>query len=305
MRLTAAVFGLASLAACAESAGTPGPDAGAADADAGPDAGGPRYAVPEAVGRLPASGLPELSGLVASRSHADLLWAVNDSGNPAVLHALDLRGARRGTYTVEGASNVDWEDLALDVAADGARLYVADVGDNAARETDGASGRAAVQLYRVAEPDPAAGDATLRAERIDLVYPDRPFDCEAVFVDPRSGDVYLVTKSSSPAPVFVARAPLAPGTTVTLSPAGVIDLALATAADMSGDGTRVVVRGYRLVRAWTVPPAATLDTLFSRPFVAAMAGSAAEAIAFERDGYGLYTVAEGDAATLYHLAFRP
>jgi len=291
--------------ACGEAPAVGTGDAGALSDAAPTDAGGPRYAVPVSVGALPPSGLPEVSGLVASRAHPGVLWALNDSGNPAAIFALDTRGALVATYTITGATNVDWEDLALSGGPDGAQLVIADVGDNLARDSDGARGRADIQLYRVAEPDPAAGDAMLAAERIDLVYPDRPWDCEAVFVDPRSGDVHLVTKSASPAPVYVARAPLAAGTRITLAREGTIDFALVTAADMSADGARVVVRGYRAVRIWDVGAADGIADVFARPFFSAMSGSAAEAIAFERDGYGLYTVAEGNAATLYYLAWRP
>ena len=305
MRPVAIASLLVSLAACGDAASNVTPDAGASIDAAPVDAGGARYAVPMPVGSLPPRGLPELSGLVASRAHEGVLWALNDSGNPAELFALDTRGALLATYAIAGATNVDWEDLALSVDAEGAQLVIADVGDNLARDSNGARGRADIQLYRVAEPDPAAGDATLAAERIDLVYPDRPWDCEAVFVDPRSGDVHLVTKSGAPAPIYVARAPLAAGAPLMLEREGELDFALVTGADMSGDGARVVVRGYRLVRVWELGAGDALAEVFARPFLPAMSGSAAEAIAFERDGYGLYTVAEGNAATLYYLPWRP
>jgi hypothetical protein len=305
MRLAVLGPPLALLVACGDPLPPLPIDAGAL-ADAAPsEAGGPRYAVPMAVGMLPPSGLPELSGLVASRTHPDILWALNDSGNPAELYAIDTRGALRATYAIAGATNVDWEDLALADGMGGAQLLIADVGDNLARESDGARGRSDIQLYRVAEPDPAAGDATLVAERFDLVYPDRPWDCEAVFVDPRTGDVHFVTKSGSPAPVYVARAPLDPGMRTPLEREGELDFALVTAADMSGDGTRVVVRGYRAVRVWPLGADDGVVDALARPFLSAMSGSAAEAIAFEREGYGLYTVAEGSAATLFYLAWRP
>ena len=305
MRHVAACGVLVFVAGCGAAPPGEGVDAGAPVDAAAVDAAAPRYAVPMAVGMLPPSGLPELSGLVASRAHAGVLWAVNDSGNPAELFALDLRGGRLATYAITGATHVDWEDLALSVGPDGAQLVIADVGDNLARETDGARGRADIQLYRVTEPDPAAGDATLAAERLDLVYPDRPWDCEGVFVDPRSGDVHFVTKSASPAPLYLARAPLVPGAPITLEREAMLDFSLVTAADMSADGARVVVRGYRLVRVWELGAADSIAAALARPFLPAMPGSAAEAIAFEREGYGLYTVAEGDAATLFYLPSGP
>jgi hypothetical protein len=64
------------------------------------------------VGRLKSAALGEDSGLAASRRQANLLWALNDSGNPPVLFALSARGAARGAVRVAGVENIDWEDLA-------------------------------------------------------------------------------------------------------------------------------------------------------------------------------------------------
>jgi hypothetical protein len=264
---------------------------------------GTHYGAPVQVGTLPASGLPETSGIVASRAHPGVFWVENDSGNPADVFAIDETGALLATIHVAGATNVDWEDISIDARAGVEEIYVADTGDNAARTSDGAMGRASVRIYRFPEPDASLGDATITAETLTFTYPARPYDCEAVFVDHRTGDVYFVTKEPSPAEVFVARAPLDPTATTLLTHVGTIDLAIATAADMSTDGARVVVRGYAVVRVFPVD-AADVAASFASPFITAMSGSAAEAIAFEHDGYGLYTVAEGDASRLYYLPFE-
>ena len=44
--------------------------------------------------------------------HEDVLWAVEDSGNPARLYAISRRGRVLARFKVEGAKNKDWEDLA-------------------------------------------------------------------------------------------------------------------------------------------------------------------------------------------------
>jgi hypothetical protein len=274
-------------------------DAGSSDAASMVDAGA-RYGAPVIVGMLPATGLPEISGIVASRAQPGVFWVENDSGNPNQIFAIDATGALLSTLTLASATNVDWEDISIDRRDGVEELYVADTGDNAARTTDGASGRANVRIFRLPEPDAAAGDATVTPERFDFTYPDRPYDCEAVFVDHRTGDVYFVTKETSPAEVFVARAPLDASASTLLTHVGTIDVSLATAADMSTDGARIVVRGYALVHVYPVD-GSDVAASFASPFLTAMSGSAAEAIAFEHDGYGMYTVAEGDAARLYYL----
>src|SRR5688572_31954081 len=67
---------------------------------------------PRLGGLLLDGGLGETSGLVASRTHRDTLWLVEDGGNPAKLHAISKRGRRLASYAIEGISNTDWEDLA-------------------------------------------------------------------------------------------------------------------------------------------------------------------------------------------------
>ena len=65
----------------------------------------------------PAAG-GELSGLVLSRS--GLLWTLNDSGGTPQVFALSRTGQLRAAVTLAGATNVDWEDIAIR----GRTLYV-------------------------------------------------------------------------------------------------------------------------------------------------------------------------------------
>lgn len=265
---------------------------------------GTRYGRPMQVGTLPAAELPETSGIVASRTQPGVFWVENDSGNPADIFAINAMGMRLATIHLTGATNIDWEDISIDRRNGVDEIYIADTGDNLARETDGAMGRPNVRIYRIAEPVAAMGDGSAMPERFEFTYPMRPYDCEAVFVDHRNGDVYFVTKENSPAEVFVARAPLNSNRSTELTHVGTIDLPIATAADMSTDSTRVVVRGYGEVQVFSLAPNATVASVFSTPYVSAMPAAAAEAIAFEHNGYGLYTVPEGNAARLYYLPWQ-
>ena len=95
-------------------------------------------------GRVPDPSANELSGLVRSRSQADLLWSHDDSGAGPVLYGLRTDGRVATRPTVTGAQNVDWEDIAAGPAPNGQPLlYVGDIGDNA-------SNRATIDVYRVA-----------------------------------------------------------------------------------------------------------------------------------------------------------
>ena len=133
--------------------------------------------------------LTESSGVAVSRRYPGILWTLNDSNNPAWLFATDTMGRDRGTFAVTGATNVDWEALAIARCGSTDCLYIGDTGDN--REL-----RSSVRLYRLAEPRPdAAGhrQATVPAQRLEVRYPDGAHDVEAMYVD-QAGDCYLITK---------------------------------------------------------------------------------------------------------------
>ncbi|MGH7608156.1 MAG: hypothetical protein ACREME_12545 [Gemmatimonadales bacterium] len=144
----------------------------------------------------------ESSGVAVSRAHPGVLWTHNDSGDRPYLHATDLTGRNLGWLRVPGASALDWEDMALGpcppLPADPPRrppycVYLADTGDN--RE-----GRPAVTVYAVPEPAPPPGGPgdTLRLTAAPAVlrlrYPDGAHDVEAIYVAPRDGALFLVSK---------------------------------------------------------------------------------------------------------------
>jgi hypothetical protein len=87
-----------------------------ASVDAG--CGCTRYRPPTQVG-LTQSVLEELSGLVASRSKPGIYWAHNDSGDLPRFMAMQLDGTVVQTFTVAGATHVDWEDVGLGPCPEG------------------------------------------------------------------------------------------------------------------------------------------------------------------------------------------
>lgn len=292
--------------ALALDAGSP-VDAASPSADApAPDGARPMgtaYAAPVALGDL--SGVPETSGIVASRTYPGIFWVHNDSGNPEEVFAIDERAGIVATLTIDGATNQDWEDITLLVRDGSDALYIGDHGDNAARTSGGAdSARPGyVRLYRIDEPDPADGDATVTATELRLAYPDGPHDCEGMLADSSTGDVYLFSKvDTGTAALYVARAPLAePGPTM-MERLADVEMASITAADLSSDGARLAIRNYAQIRVFDVTGtlAEAVATMPLRPGFA----SPAEAIAFGAGSWDLYTIAEGDGATLYRIAWE-
>src|SRR4051812_1033331 len=70
------------------------------------------------------SRIHESSGLAPSDRHPGYLYTLNDMGNTAQVFLLAPDGSTAAVLTLDGAKNVDWEDLAV---ADG-RVYVGDIG---------------------------------------------------------------------------------------------------------------------------------------------------------------------------------
>ncbi|MSQ03171.1 MAG: hypothetical protein EXR71_14990 [Myxococcales bacterium] len=136
------------------------------------------------VGHLPPE-LDEVSGLVASRTHPGVLWALEDSGNAAEIYALDIDGTLLATISLP-VPNIDWEELAIAPCGEVDCLTIADVGDNNLVRDDAV-------LYRLTEP--AVADGTASVETIRLRYAAGPQNVEAVVVD-AAGAATLFSKRS-------------------------------------------------------------------------------------------------------------
>lgn len=139
--------------------------------------------------------LGEVSGVAASRTHADVLWMVNDGGNAALLYAVSRRGREQARYALDGILNTDWEDLA-GFELDGKRyLLIADTGDNGGL-------RKTLQLHVVEEPAVLESGTLKPAWSIAFRWPDGARDCEAVAVDAAAGRVLLISKKRQPPELF-------------------------------------------------------------------------------------------------------
>jgi hypothetical protein len=300
-RVAVAVLTSITLVACGETADPPEVDtsspASSTSSTAPPDTSGSDALLQaacagattvQALGELPAD-LDEVSGLAASRQHDGVLWAVEDSLEPADVVAFREDGTVLGTVRFTGTPvvNLDWEDLALAAGPDGEDwLYVADVGDNFKARRD-------VDVYRFPEPDPV--DGTVEAERVTTTYDTGPTDAEALTVT--AGGTWIVGKVlEGAAPVYLldedAGAFRPTGTTVDLGGDPV------TAVDVSPDGSLLALRTYDDVRLYPLGPdgdvAAALAT--GAPCTtAALEEPQGETVALLPAGRGLVTVSEAPA----------
>lgn len=140
--------------------------------------------------------LLESSGAVISPAQPDIVFTFNDSGNDAVLFAMDTSGNTRGRWAITGAANRDWEAASRGLCTNDPNaealtsycLYIGDVGDNGAIRPE-------VTLYQLPEPLLPAHvvQGHIEARSLTFRYPDQPHDVEAMYVGP-DRTTYLITK---------------------------------------------------------------------------------------------------------------
>ena len=140
------------------------------------------------------------------------IWSHNDSGNENEIYCFDTAGTLIRTITISNASNIDWEDMALDNQK---RLYICDVGNNNNNRQD-------LKIYRIPDPETIAGNS-VTAEVIRYSYDDqtafpppasqRHYDMEAVIW--HNDSLFMFTKDrSSPLSGYTRmyKIPAQPGT---------------------------------------------------------------------------------------------
>jgi hypothetical protein len=218
-------------------------------------------------------------------------------------------GKSLGTYTVTGATNTDWEDMAVGPGpAAGSYIYIGDIGDNAARQ--GGTVRKEIQVFRVPEPkvtttQTATTQGLTGAEVLRFTYPDAAHDAETLIVDPVTGDIVIITKETDGnSSIFRA-----PGSTpvdkpTVLEKVGTIKIgasgqaAMASAGDASPTGDRFMVRSYTAILIFT--RSSSLATTFAATpkSIAFAPEPQGEGITFSSDGKSIFTAGE-QAKTIY------
>ncbi len=255
---------------------------------------------PLTLGDVEDDALDEISGIAASRIVQDAYWVHNDRDEDEIA-AVDLRGRVLSGYELPERLE-DIEDIAavVDPFTHEPLLFLADIGDNDEERDD-------VAIWIAPEPSPLV-DGDLDAYEVRLTYPSGPRDAEALLVDPFTLDLFVFTKESDPE-VYVKRAPHAPGHFVFDRLGRFDDLDFRpTAADVSLDGLRVVMRTYHeTARVWARDGYRPLEEVFEdEPCEVDLPDrSRAEAITATLDGRGFVTTSEGEHEPLYYIGTRP
>jgi hypothetical protein len=267
--------------------------------------GGPHFKRQDPEGHLQSRELSEASGMAASPADSRLLWLVNDSGCAPELFLTETDGGKRGKVTVEGAKNVDWEDLASFQLEGKPYLIISDTGDNASK-------RANCTLYVVAEPKLPVAGAVLEGSvkptwKIRFQYEDGPRDCESLAVDAKAGKILLLSKRTHPPMLYELPLKPAGNKEQTARKAGQLSKALPmgfppipygtqpTGMDISADGRMATVLTYAGVFLFPRRGGESWATAFARDpqVLDSHRARQAEAIAFSRDGTVIRVASEG------------
>lgn len=243
----------------------------------------------------------QISGMAASRHNPGVLWVHDDASASAQIVALRGNASLAQQYVIPGATNRDWEDVAIGPGPVPGRdyLYFADLGNNSLSYTS-------FSLQRIAEPDvPAAPGPTIALgppEVFRFRYPSGTWNAETLWIDPLDGTPLVMTKVNSSTPmVFRYPLPLDPTVEKVLVP--VVTLTgmptQFTGGAISADGRFVFARTTTWIYGWPRAAGAPFASAFANaPCTVANSGGLAEAIAVAADGRSLWAVSEGTGATL-------
>lgn len=212
----------------------------------------------------------------------------DDSSGAAELYQFDLLGNFLRTITIEGATNTDWEDLAVGPCDEGSCAYIADIGDNDLT-------RAGITIWRA----PVVDDDTYTATACPLEYGDgEPHDAEALLLFPDTS-VRIVTKTDGKAKVFRSEPLTCDGEPQTLVLETSLDLGeRVTGGAVSDDGLDVALRSND--HGWVWQADCTLDWTADPAELLFVGEEQGESIDFAADG-SLYSTSEGKKFELHQL----
>lgn len=236
--------------------------------------------------------LTEISGLAASVNNPGFLWAHNDSGNDAEIFLIDQDIKIKQTYILKGVENRDWEDIAVGPGPDSTKnyVYIAEIGDNSAVY-------AWKHIYRFEEPllDPSEKKISITDfDTITFQLPDQKKDTEALLIDPRTKDLYIISKREEPVYVYLLKYPYLTTDSITAERIASLPLTQIVAGDFSSDGKEILMKNYNHIYYWKNPSNKPVVELLKElpkeiPYEIEPQG---ESIAWARDNSGFYTTSE-------------
>lgn len=242
--------------------------------------------------------IDEASGIAPSINLPGNLWTQQDSGQPNSVYLLSQDGKTIKEYKVPGSLNHDWEDIAVGVGPESGTnyIYLADIGNNNLPMTDKNI------IYRVPELKDVNGSFSEGSlAKITFSYPDGPRDAESILLDPVTKDIFIISKELDKANLYRLASPQSVTETIVAEKIGTVpSVTIATAGDISADGSEILVRNYFAVYYWQRKSGETIgQTLRQKPTkqLTVAAEPQGEGICFDREAKGFYTLSEKGSST--------
>jgi hypothetical protein len=183
----------------------------------------------------------ETSGLLLLNGR---LFTHNDSGNDAVIYEIDTtNGCILGFFSINGSSNVDWEDLAHDDSF----VYIGDFGNNKGTRKD-------LCIYKIEINRLLKNDTNLKAEKINFSFENQTsfisqpyttnFDVEALASI--GNELFVFTKNWGNNRCDLYVCPNTPGTFTLTKSDSFNSQGMITGADYSAKDSLLALCGYTL-----------------------------------------------------------
>jgi hypothetical protein len=233
----------------------------------------------------------------------DVFWTHNDSGGGAFIFAINLKGNHLGTWRVTGAQNEDWEDIASYKDPSGScYLYIGDIGNNEGKRPD-------PKVYRVKEPvvtPQGAGSSrknpliTDQSDAVAFKYPDGWHNAETLMVQPKTDDIYVLTKRlDGPSLVFKIKPQFGQSAPVVAERVAELALpavpnGLLTGGAISQDGSRVILCDYSAGYELQLGASNNFDDVWKNAPIPVDLGDRkqGEAVTFTPDGRSIVATSE-------------
>lgn len=244
--------------------------------------------------------LDEASGLARGIKNPNLLYSHNDSGGKNSVYAIDSKGGLIAEIQLPTVKNRDWEEIStsIDPLSKKPLIYVGDIGDNNAKHKS-------CRIHIFEEPLIEDSLVVVRDLRtIEYVYEDGARDAEAFFVEPSSGDIYIISKREEHVGIYQLSYPQKSGETLVAKKLGVMQMNWVTAADISHDGKKVLVKSYGSIKRFKIGGKKDIAKALSKPGknMPYLLEPQGEALCFDSSGKGYFTLSEksGDKAQILY-----
>lgn len=235
----------------------------------------------------------ESSGMVDSKTVAKHLWVHEDSGNKPQLYLLGHDGKVQKTVYLKGITNRDWEEM----SRHGSDLFIAETGDNRMVYESYA-------FYQFAEPGPST-DTVTAIKTIRFKYDDGPHDAEAFLIDPKSKDIFIITKRDMPSRIYKLTAPYSYTDMNTAKKVGELPYNGVVGAALSPDGSEILLKTYPGVHYYSRKSGQSIDQALQQEYhqLPYQLEPQGEAVAFSNSNKGYFTLSEKGFGSEVNLHF--